>query len=233
MRFSYGVQQDEAADDGELPDSVKQKIRDIWDSKFLGPRQDLNDLYNRTVRKWVPPSVRKSKPDFFDSAIQKAYFDGRSTSHSLVSGLRLISLCRSQNVPRLTAYDPDTALTACEIAALSMMFHDPRCRSILTSHGIPPIAFERLPYAALLMFVDSLQDDRRDISVSRFRERGVLNEVGILPDGTAVEAVVRLQEVSIKGWAPRMAEYETVMSWINSESAIQFRIDYKTEAGIL
>ena len=113
-----------------------------------------------------------------------------------------------------------------------MMFHDPRCRAILTSHGIPPIPFERLPYASLLMFVDSLQDDRRDISLSRFRERGVLGQVRIAPDGSAVEAVVRLQEVSIKGWAPRMAEYETVMSWINSESEIKFRINYMTEAGL-
>jgi hypothetical protein len=232
LRFSYGVEQDEASEDEELPDSVKQKIRDMWDSKFVGPRQDLHDLYNRTVRRWVPPSLRKAGGDSFDNAIQKAYFDGRNTSHSLVSGLRLISLCRSLNVPRVKAYDPETALTACEIAALSMMFHDPRCRAILTSHGIPPIAFERLPYASLLMFVDALQDDRRDISLSRFRERGVLKEVTILGDGTAVEAIVSLQEVSIKGWAPRVAEYETVMSWINSQSEIKFRIDYKTEVGL-
>jgi hypothetical protein len=232
VRFSYGVEQDEASDDEELPDSVKRKIRDMWDSKFVGPRQDLHDLYNRTVKRWVPPTIRKTGAETFDAALQKAYFDGRATSHSLVSGLRLINLCRTQNVPRDKIYDPDLALTACEIAALSMMFHDPRCRAILTSQGIPPIAFERLPYASLLMFVDALQDDRRDISISRFRERGVLKAVRMPPDGTAVEAEVRLQELPVRGWAPRMAEYESVMAWVNSESEIQFRIDYRTEAGL-
>jgi hypothetical protein len=113
-----------------------------------------------------------------------------------------------------------------------MMFHDPRCRAILSSNGTPPIAFERLPYASLLMFVDALQDDRRDISVSRFPEKGILKGIEFLPGGTGVKATVRLQEVPIKGWAPRMAEYETVMAWINTASDVKFRIDYRSEAGL-
>ena len=62
------------------------------------------------------------------------------------------------------------------------------------------------------MFVDSLQDDRRDISRSRFRERGVLRGVKVAAeDGGVVEAVVCLREVAVKGWAPRIAEYESVV----------------------
>jgi hypothetical protein len=230
LRFSYGVEEDEASVDEELPDSVVQKMWDMWDSKFVGPRQDLHDLYKRTLRRWTPPTLGTTKSETFDGALRKAYFDGKSTSHSLVSGLRLINLCRTRDVPRRKSYNPDLALTACEIAALSMMFHDPRCRSILTSQGVPPIAFERLPYASLLMFVDALQDDRRDISEWRFREWGVLKPVNVRPDGAGVDAEVRLQEIPVRGWAPRIAEYESVMAWINSESEAQFRIDYRTEA---
>lgn len=236
FRFSYGLQQDEASEDEEIPDIVKQKIRDQWDTKFVVARQDLSSLYYTAVKKWTPPSQWKSQwksqRDAFDNAIQKAYFDGRNTSHNLVSGLRLINLCQSHNVPRAREYDSKVALTACEIAALGMMFHDQRCRATLTAGGIPAIAFEYLPFASLLMFVDALQDDRRDISKSRFRKDGVLKGIKYVARRKAVEALVCLREVAVKGWAPRIAEYESVMSWINAKSQIKFRIDYKTEAGL-
>lgn len=230
FRFSYGLPQDEASEDEDIPDSVKQKIRDQWDTKFVVARQDLSSLYYTAVKKWTPPSRWKSQRDAFDNAIQKAYFDGRNTSHSLVSGLRLINLCQSHNVPKASEYDSELALTACEIAALGMMFHDQRCRATLMAGGIPPIAFEYLPFASLLMFVDALQDDRRDISKSRFRKDGVLKNIKYIARRKAVEALVCLREVTVKGWAPRIAEYESVMSWINAKSQIKFRIDYKTEA---
>jgi hypothetical protein len=99
FRFSYGVQQEDPSEDEELPDQVKEKIRDMWDSKFLAPRQDLHDLYHRVQRLWTPPSLRRPNTECFDKVIHKAYFDGRNTSHSLVSGFRLISLCRSNDVP--------------------------------------------------------------------------------------------------------------------------------------
>jgi hypothetical protein len=207
-------------------------IRDMWETRFAGARQDLSSLYRAASKKWTPPSLQMPPVDAFDNAVQRAYFDGRNTSHSLVSGLRLISLCQSQNVPKAKEYDPKVALTACVIAALGMMFHDQRCRAVLTAAGVSPIAFEHLPYASLLMFVDALQDDRRDISKSRFRAYGVLRGIEIATDGTVVKALVCLREVPVKGWAPRIAEYESVMSWINSRSRVVFRIDYKTEAGL-
>lgn len=232
FRFSYGVPQDEFSEDEDVPDSIKEKIRDMWETKFAGARQNLSSLYRRAVRKWTPPTLREFQPDAFDNAVQRAYFDGRNTSHGLVSGLRLINLCQSHDVPEAKEYDPKVALTASVIAALGMMFHDQRCRAILMAGGIGPIAFEHLPYASLLMFVDALQDDRRDVFKSRFRSCGVLRRIGFPPEGNIVEALVCLREVSVKGWAPRIAEYESVMSWISSQSRAIFRIDYKTEVGL-
>ncbi len=219
-------------DDEDIPDAIKQMIRNMWETTFVGARKDLSSLYRKAVKKWTPPTLAARQPDVFDNAIKRAYFDGRNPSHSLVSGLRLISLCQSQNVPKAKQYNPETALIACEIAALGMMFHDQRCRAALTAGGIAPIAFEHLPFASLLMFVDSLQDDRRDISKSRFRACGVLRGVHIAADGGAVSASVCLREVAVEGWAPRIAEYESVVSWINAHSQIKFRIDYKSEAGL-
>ena len=39
---------------------------------------------------------------------------------------------------------------------------------------VNPIPFQYLPYASTLMFVDAIQDDRRDVSTSRFRQHGEL-----------------------------------------------------------
>ncbi len=188
LRFAFGVPQREGVDDEEVPREVLEMIRSLWYGEFAGPRKELHDLYNRTVRKWVPSSVAKKGPDVFDKAVQKAYFDGRGPTHSLVSGLRLISLCKTQNKAGLpSSYQPETAETACFIAALCMMFHDQGCRQALKSAGIPPIAFENLPYATVLMYVDSLQDDRRTIETSRFPDHGVLDSLEVSADGTTCD----------------------------------------------
>jgi len=231
FRFAFGVEAD-AGNDPEIPDQVKERIIDLWESKYAAPRQDLHDLYNHTVRKWAPPTIANKGADVFDEAVRKAYFDGREVSHSLISGLRLINSCRAQKVPRAKKYNSETALAACVIAALSMMFHDPRCRGALKRAGIPPIAFESLPYASVLMFVDCLQDDRRDISVSRFKRHGILASIKISSEDRTVKARVCLPEVPnrIKGWPGRIAEYESVMGWINAKSETKFTIDYRTKA---
>ena len=228
FRFTFGVVDDGSRDE-EIPDQIKEQIRDLWNSMYAGPRKDLHDLYNRTVRKWVPPTIAKGA-DIFDEAVQQAYFDGRAASHSLISGLRLINSCRSQDVPRPKKYNPEAALTACTIAALCMMFHDPKCRNSLQRFGIPPIAFESLPYACVLMYVDCLQDDRRDISKDRFNKHGVLASIDVSPQHRRVNARVCLPEVPINGWPGRIAEYESVMDWINKNSETRFAIDYRSKA---
>lgn len=229
FRFAFGVTPD-SGDDEEIPEQMKKQIRNQWDSQYAKPRKDLHNLYNRSVRKWRPPTLPHKSADVFDKAIQKAYFDGKQPSHSLISGLKLINACRTQKVPTVAAYSPDTALTACVIAALCMMFHDPKCRSALQAAGIPPIAFESLPYASVLMYVDSLQDDRRDISVSRFAKHGVLTSTDISQEHRRVNAQVCLREVPVKGWPGRIAEYESVMAWINKSSETRFTIDYRSRA---
>jgi hypothetical protein len=226
FRFAFGI--DDSGQEAEIPEQVKQEIRDLWDTKYAAPRKDLHDLYNRTVRKWTPPSVEAKSADVFDEAVRQAYFDERHASHSLVSGLRLINSCRSQNVPRAKQFSQQAALTACVIAALCMMFHDPGCRAALQRAGIPPIAFESLPYACVLMYVDCLQDDRRDISISRFNKHGVLASLDI--SSRRVSAQVCLPEVAVKGWPGRIAEYESVMDWIKRNSETEFTIDYRSRA---
>lgn len=229
LRFAFGVPQREDAEDEKIPEPVLAMIRDLWDGEFAGPRKELHGLYDRTVKKWLPSSVAQKGPDLFDRAMKKAYFDGSSTTHSLVSGLRLISLCRThEKVVRPHGYDPKVAEAACYIAALCMMFHDQKCREELKSAGIRPIAFEHLPYAAVLMYVDSLQDDRRTTETTRFPDHGVLHSLAVSSDGALVTAVVCLPELKVSEWAKRIVEYESVMNWINAESEVRFEVDYRT-----
>ena len=224
FRFSYGFTENEAVEEDEIPETAKKHIRNAWETEFAKPRADLVDLYDRTSKKWVPPSLRKSK-NVFDGAMQEAYFDGKACSHSLVSGFKLIKYCSQSNVP--SSHNLDQCIKAANIAALSMMFHDPRCRGILVARGIEPIPFEKLPYAALLMFVDSIQDDRRSIARSRFNRHGVLANLDVDGVNKRVVAEICLPELKVRMWPSRIAEYESVMQWINPNSGWKFLIDYK------
>jgi hypothetical protein len=85
-----------------------------------------------------------------------------------------------------------------------------------------------------LMFVDSLQDDRRDIAQPRFPEHGVLSDLRIDVQKKVVTAEVSLPEVEkgVFGWPGRIAEYIDVLNWINTTPGVKFVIDYKTRANL-
>lgn len=59
------------------------------------------------------PEERKNP---FDSAMEEAYFDGRTSSHSLVSGLKLIKYCSPTKIH--SSHNADEAVTASAVAAL-------------------------------------------------------------------------------------------------------------------
>jgi hypothetical protein len=233
VRFNYGLPAGEQGDDAEpIPDVVVKRILNAWQTVFAEARTDLCDLYSTIVEKWLPPSVRKKGVHFFDSALQRAYYDGRKSGHSLLSGLMLIQACRSDSTTPRKAYRKEMALAACEIAALAMIFHDRHCRLALSESGVPPIPFEQLPYAAVLMYVDCLQDDRRDIRSSRFRKHGVLQDVAFDSTGKRVRSTVCLREVPVERWPARIAEYESALRWINAKSKRKFAIDYFRSVGL-
>ena len=145
-----------------------------------------------------------------------------------MSGLKLIKYCHQSDVP--SSWDEALSVTAAVVAALSMMFHDPHARETLLKYRIGPIPFEKLPYAALLMFVDSIQDDRRTIKKSRFQVHGVLVRLSVVEAKKEVTAEICLPELPPSAWPGRIAEYESVMEWINLKSESKFVIDYELRA---
>ena len=112
FRFSYGVRQDEKlSDDEDIRDAVKQKIPGHVGYEIRGLRdRDLSSLYRRAAKKWTPPSQRKSQPDAFDNALQKAYFDGREHKPQPRLGPSPDQPVPVQNVPKAKEYNPEVRI---------------------------------------------------------------------------------------------------------------------------
>lgn len=209
--FALGLEHDPRSDPPDIPEANRQTLIDAWDTTFGGFRRDLRELIKIVSGEFMPQIEGQNRVKAFDDAMRRAYFDGSRPGHSIISGLSLIQRCKSDNTQKPTGFDDRTALKACEVAALSMMFHDPRCREKLEAGGVPPIPFELLPYAATLMFVDALQDDRRDINKGTWHKHGVLNSINIDAANRHVRAEVCLRELPIQSWPYKIAEYESVI----------------------
>lgn len=227
--FSIGSR-DSSSQSNEVPSLILNAIDNAWHTEYLEAREDLVKLFTRVSGAWRPVGFGDDVISSFDPALRRAYFDGRRCGHSLISGLYLITRCRCDRVAKHALYDPEISLKACIIAALSMMFHDQHTRQTLHTNGVPPVPFEQLPYAATLMFTDALQDDRRDITCSEFPRAGVLEEIAVEPAKGTVTATVCLPRVPLRYWPSKIAEYESVLRWINPASDTKFAIDYTTSA---
>jgi hypothetical protein len=227
VSFGYGLQHDPSGDKS-IPDEVRQRIENAWDTEWLKARKQLRLFYSQlsqTARRDGRSAVLTSTTAF-DRATRVSYFDGVRAGHSLMSGLALINRCLSDDTVAHKHFSRDLAVMACDIACLSMLFHDQHCRETMGRAHVSSIPFRYLPYATILMFVDALQDDRRDVRTSRFRTRGVLDSLQIHPHNGLVKAEVILANLPLRDWPRRIAEYESVMNWINPKSDTKFLIEY-------
>lgn len=215
----------------EMPDVIVRRLEDAWDTELAPARHDLKSLFQELAGVWAPLRANSSIWAKFDSALRVAYFDGRRGIHSLLSGLRLIELCLKPGGRQHSAYDATITQKTSVIAALGMLFHDERCRRIFTDHGILPVPFERLPYAATLMFVDALQEDRRDIELAEFPASGFLVSVTVDALTKHIAARINLAPLPLEWWPFKIAEMAGVVRWINSQSEMQVAIDYQTLSG--
>jgi hypothetical protein len=229
--FSMGLQ-GQVDSIPQLPRQAIENINNAWETEYKSPRQDLSELFGNVSRIWEPERFKtKARPEF-DRALRMAYFDGTKCGHSLMSGFALIMECQNSRQAMHAHHNRKLSVIASTIAALSMLFHDPDSRQTLKANGVPPISFEFLPYASVLMFADAIQDDRRDITVSQFTAQGVLRNLNVDISKQEVRAKVSLPSLPKRSWwAFKIAEYESVMSWINGPSQVKFIIDYRSSIG--
>ena len=229
FRFALGMSQEQGDNSNFITVDQAQAIDDAWETHLGEVRLDLWNLYNLLSQNFVPGAYADLSERFM-TALRAAYFDGSKIGHSVISGLTLINRCKNDSSRKHPDFDLPTTRTASIIAALAMLFHDPRARAVLVNGGVPAVSYEHLPYASVLMFADALQDDRRDIGRSRYPEREVLLEVDTDSTKASVIATVSLIGIPIKYWPTKIAEYIDVCSWINSHSQTRFAIDYWSEA---
>jgi hypothetical protein len=231
--FDYGLGiRDGVATARTISAVDKRNIRNLWDTQFAVARKDLIHLFDLVSGRWELTQVSDSPEDLtpkFGLAMGEAYFDGTKCGHSLFSGLRVITECNGANaVSQPNGYNENAAKKACHIAALSMMFHDPHTREVFSEHKIPPISFELLPYAATLVFVDALQEDRRNIKDWQFPKACIFNDIHVDANQSKVHAVMNLEQIPIKYWTGKILEFESCLAWVNDVSTTKFSIDYRS-----
>lgn len=130
----------------------------------------LNADAARTAWMQPVPGAYRSR---VQTCIEKAIRDNVMESHGAASALRLYSEC----IPMTNRLGPENSAVLRQkifLACASAPFHDWHFRQCLRcSHGTCKIPTAVMPFAALLAFVDSIQDDRRDL-------KGLTNEINFL-----------------------------------------------------
>jgi hypothetical protein len=233
LAYNFGLTGQKFADEVQpIQDAIADGLQNAWEREFREARRDLLDLINSLSRNWSPQEFRNATNAKLEEALRKIYFDGKKCGHSLISGLTIIKHCATDRVaPTRTGFDKIRALTACEIAALSMIFHDAHARTQFSDFGFAPIPFEDLPYASALVFVDALQEDRRDISKMRFPKHSVLQSIAVDPARRTVTAKVDLRRIKLEYRAWKIDEFAEVLSWLARGSSWKFAINYLESIG--
>lgn len=146
---------------------VQQRLRH-WDyPDYRKARTQLGALWQYLSDEQVSPPWHPvpDVPDYlseqpFDCALREAYIQG---SHGVASALRFLAdfhglLRQEQDFAKMLFWSWHIYL-----AALSMPFHDRNFRLQLYRIDVHNLSTLRFPFASLLAFIDSIQDDRRHL----------------------------------------------------------------------
>src|SRR5712691_4980562 len=83
VSFNAGVKHS-ARESAELPEAMVVKIHETWETEYKIARVDLLDLFKRTCGSWTPKSCGADVAKNFDTALRRAYFNGRRMSHGVL-----------------------------------------------------------------------------------------------------------------------------------------------------
>ena len=138
------------------------------------------------VSTWMPPNDNSRLSAVEKQILESLKDDVATGGHGAASALRMYSDLIPK-VNRMTSAKRDKVRQTILLACSSMPFHDWRFRACLRQNmGTCLMPVHSMPFAGMLAFVDSIQDDRRNIS-------GLRSEVLFLE-----RLLVRTQTVSAK-----------------------------------
>ena len=185
----YGITEERGPqDDLGAAEAYSRQRAWYWDSlDYQIARNELVDLWQflshpESSPPWHPPTqvpdTLSEQP--FDAALREAYLSG---SHGVASALRFLTdfhgmMRREQDIRNTQFWSWHIY-----VAALSIPFHDRRFRLALADIGVRELSTLRFPFAALLAFIDSIQDDRRHL-YGRPRGPDILQDIRV--DGNKV-----------------------------------------------
>jgi hypothetical protein len=173
------------------PDTPAAERQDRWDADtYQTVRRQLVSFYEHLTQSnitqdWLPeafPTTSFAHHPLDRAAAQNFIFDGHGTASALRLGVDI-----GQRIYGLADVALRCFLTRhLFLAAVSIPFHDRRFREFARKEGISSINTRRFPFAALLAFIDSIQDDRRE-------PRPADNSLDILQDLCVEGEVVKAQ----------------------------------------
>lgn len=110
---------------------------------------------------WSPEAIAVSQfpKQTFDKTLLEGFLKERC--HGVSSCMRLVTELQRRVQREASDERRDFLLRHIFVAGLSIPFHHSTFRQVLRAHGILQIDTARFPFASLLAFIDSIQDDRR------------------------------------------------------------------------
>jgi len=151
-----------------------------------------------------------------DVAFAKSF---TTLGHAVASSMRMLAEFY-KSIPESVTQHRQFLLRHVFLAGVSIPFHDWPVRKFLREVGITRIRTSRFPFASLLMFIDSIQEDRR----GRVQEPDVLSSISVV--GNVVSAEMELGNLSADKQREKQREAKDVQDFLNQDG-LQFQ--YPTE----
>lgn len=188
---SYGTDERDVRDEETELGLFRQQRLTHWDyPDYQNGRTQLAHLWQYLYESSASPPWHPATlvPDGlaelpFDIALREAYLSG---SHGVAGALRLLTDFRRLLRQESGFERPLFWSWHIYLAALSIPFHDRLFRLALRDIGVQRLSTRQFPFAALLTFIDSIQEDRRSL-------QGAGAGPDILQDITVESTMVRPQ----------------------------------------
>jgi hypothetical protein len=189
--------------------------KQAWETPpYRTSRAQLVSLYQHLTQPavasdWSPDPFPVPEAHPLDIAFADSFLHGE---HGVASSMRMLAdFFRS--VPSSVSHRQFLAQHIF-LAGLSIPFHDYSVRSSLRKAGIERISSARFPFAALLMFVDTIQEDRRE----EIQQPDVLT--GVTASGNAVAAEMNLRLWPSDKVKDKRIEVRDVKSFLREDSLV-------------
>ncbi len=177
---------------------------------------------SRARSEWMPPPSVNANLGAHASTVHQALSTNVRRSHGAVGALRLY--CDySADLDRMEPEHRDLLRQTVLIACSSMPFHDWSFRAdVRVLCGQCRFRTHSLPFAALLAFVDSIQDDRRDLAGAR--EAVLILEELLISQPATIEAQVNRHALNDRDLLEKIIEARDVLAALDqNEGGLFFK----------